>query len=166
MTTERQYDFYKLLYDEEIARGEQLRSQAKHYLSLATLYSAFVIFFVDKVLPLIEAENKHPSSVVAMKIVFLATICAMAASFLFSLLVVQVSTFEALTDPNDLIDQLKGNKAVTDKDFFDRRIADIAVAFERNTAVNDRKANFLQYAGYALLVGILLHATFFVIRLF
>ena len=49
-----------------------------------------------------------------MKIVFLATICAMAASFLFSLLVVQVSTFEALTDPNDLIDQLKGNKAVTD----------------------------------------------------
>jgi hypothetical protein len=165
MATERQYDFYKLLYDEESARGEQLRSQAKHYLSLATLYSAFVIFFVDKVLPAIEAEHKQPSSVLAMKIVFIATICAMAVSFLFSLLVIQVSTYEALTSPNDIIGQIE-DKGVTDKEFFKIRIADITVAFDRNSAVNDRKANFLQCAGYALLAGILLHATFFIIRLF
>jgi len=165
MATERQYDFYKLLYDEENARSEQLPSQAKHYLSLATLYSAFVIFFVEKVLPAIETEHKQPSSILAMKIVFIATICAMAASFLFSLLVVQVSDFEALTTPKDIIVELK-DKEVTDKEFFKDRIADIAVAFSRNSDVNDGKAIYLQCAGYALLAGIMLHATFFIIRLF
>jgi hypothetical protein len=166
MATERQYDFYKLLYDEENARLEQLRTQAKHYLSLATLYSAFVVFFVDKVLPAIEAENKQqPSSVLAMKIIFIATICAMGASFLCSLLVIQVSTFEALTSPRDIIKQIE-DREVTDKEFFNSRIADITVAFDRNSAVIDRKANVLQCAGYALLVGILLHATFFIVRIF
>ena len=165
MATERQCDFYKLLYDEENARLEKLRTQAKHYLSLATLYSAFVVFFVDKVLPAIEAEHKQPSSVLAMKIIFIATICAMGSSFLCSLLVIQVSTFEALTSPRDIIKQIK-DREVTDKEFFNSRIADITVAFDRNSAVIDRKANVLQCAGYALLVGILLHATFFIIRIF
>jgi hypothetical protein len=75
MTTERQFNFYKFLYDEEIARGEQLRSQARHYLSLATLYSAFVIFFVEKVLPS-AGDHQHSWPIFTMKIVFIATICA------------------------------------------------------------------------------------------
>ena len=48
MATEKQLQFYKLLFDEESARGSKLRDQAKTYLSLATLYSAFVIYLSDK----------------------------------------------------------------------------------------------------------------------
>ena len=51
MATEKQYAFFCTLHDEEVAREKQLNELARNYLSLSTLYSAFVLFVVDKLKP-------------------------------------------------------------------------------------------------------------------
>ena len=51
MATEKQYAFFKALYDEEVARQASLADRAKTYLSLITFYSAFILFAVEKLRP-------------------------------------------------------------------------------------------------------------------
>jgi hypothetical protein len=87
-----------------------------------------------------------------------------AAAFVLSLLVMQVSKYEAITDPNDVTEQFE-DTPMDDELFFDNRIADLTVACERNTGVNNSKAIYLELAGYALVLGILLHAAFFLFKL-
>jgi hypothetical protein len=154
MATEKQYQFYKLLFDEENLREKQLREQARNYLSLATLYSAFVIFVTDKALS---------NMTLSMKLLVIAAIMSMGAAFILSLLVLQVANYEAITEPDDVTEQF-GETPMKDEQFFDNRIGDFTVACNRNTKVNDKKAIYLEFAGYALVLGILLHAGFFVLR--
>jgi hypothetical protein len=154
MATKEQYEFYKLLYDEENAREKQLREQARNYLSLATLYSAFVIFGADKALPSISWPAKCA---------FIASIVFMAAAFVLSLWVLQASKYEAIASPSDVTNQF-GEASMTNEEFFDNRIADLTVACERNISVDDRKAVYLGLSGYAVLIGIFLHAGFFILR--
>ena len=155
MATEKQYLFYKLLFDEESAREKQLREHAKTYLSLSTLYSAFVIFVADKSLGQIASTIKYVS---------VSSILFMAIAFSSSLLVTQVAKYEAITDPSDVTEQF-GDTQMDDGVFFDNRIAAFTVACERNANVNNKKVVLLQIAGYSLLVGIFLHAGFFVLRI-
>ena len=91
---------------------------AKTYLSLVTLYSAFV-FFV--------AEKLRPDTVVST-LIFFATVAAMALSFLLSLWSAKVSEYEAPSDPQEIIEKF-GDSPPTDEDFFDDRIIDFAVAY-------------------------------------
>jgi len=153
MATEKQYQYFKSIYDEETAREEWLGQLAKTYLSLITLYSAFV-FFV--------AEKLKPDSTLS-KLVFCATVVAMVVSFLFSLWSSKVSEYEALNDPQEIIKKF-GDSPPTDEDFFDDRIIDFAVAYQRNSEVNDRKADQLVVAGYAILAGIVLQAVYMLIK--
>ena len=82
----------------------------------------------------------------------------MLAAFLISLWATKVTDYEAVNDPRDVLEEF-GDAPVSDEEFFDSRIAEYVVAWERNSAVNDRKASRLKVAGYALLLGITLQAT-------
>jgi hypothetical protein len=53
VATPKQYEFFKLLFDEEIAREKKLVEQARNYLSLATLYSALLVYISATTLSLI-----------------------------------------------------------------------------------------------------------------
>jgi hypothetical protein len=154
MATLKQYEFFKSLYDEESDRTKQLRDLGKTYLSLATFYSAFVAFVFDKL---------KPETIVA-KGIFMATIICMMAAFLLSIWGAMVSNFEALSDPNEVIEQFTEDVPMADEEFFDHRIADYTVAYERNSAVNDAKALHLTIAGFAVVLGIFLHACYLVLR--
>jgi esterase/lipase superfamily enzyme len=154
MATEKQYAFFKYLYDEESARAKLLQEHAKIYLSLATLYSAFVLFVIEKL---------KPDSTLTRG-VFIGTVIAMLTSFLLSLLATKVSTYEGVNHPREIIDGF-GDSPVTDEEFFDDRLADFTIAWERDSQVNDKKAALISIAGYALLAGISLHACYFIIRL-
>jgi len=150
MATEKQVAFFQSLYDIERERTASLRETAKNYVSLSSLYSAFIIFVTEKL---------QPTSVIT-KSLFGAAIITMLLAFLAALLVTQVATFEALTDPDEVINQF-GVEPPTDADFFDNRIADYSVATQRNRIVNERKARYLAVAGYLILAGLAIHAAYF-----
>jgi hypothetical protein len=153
VATEKQYLFFKALYDEETSRENHLQQLAKNYLSLITFYSAFILFVVEKLRP----DNKINTSI------FVFAMLAMLIAFLFSLLSVQISNYEAVCHPEELFDQF-GDEATSDEDFFDLRIADYSVACEANSTVNDGKALKLQIAGYSLLAGIAASALYLLVK--
>ena len=153
--TEKQYEFFKSLYDDENERTKILAEHAKNNLGLATVYSAFIIFVMDK-------QTDHLT--VVGKSLFVGAIIFMLAAFLLSLLATQISAFEAPTVPSDIFESY-GDDPPTDEDFFDDRIVDYSVACERNSSVNDGKANLLLFARYLLLAGIAAHAAYFVVRI-
>jgi hypothetical protein len=154
MATEKQYAFFQSLYAEESQRATLLADHAKNNLGLATLYSAFILFVVEK---------PGPSVTIYSKWIFIAAVICMLGAFLLSLWATQISTYEAITEPADVLKSYKDNPP-TDDEFFDDRIADYTVACEKNSLVNDRKANQLLVARYFLLAGITLHAIYFIVR--
>jgi hypothetical protein len=107
-------------------------------------------------------EKAGPESAV-QKTVFVMTIICMLAAFLLSLWAANISTYEGVADPKTVIHQF-GDTPMKDEQFFDNRIADYTVAHARNAKINDRKAVYLAMAGYALLIGISLHALYFILR--
>jgi hypothetical protein len=154
MATEKQYLYFKGLYDEESARQASLADRAKVYLSLMTFYSAFVLF---------AAEKLKPDTLV-LKVLFVATVASTLSAFLLSLWSIRIAEYEALNDPQEIILGF-GTSAPRDEDFFDDRMVDFAVAYQRNSNVNDKKAAQLTWAGFLLLVGIFLHACYFFAKL-
>lgn len=155
MATEKQYAFFKSLYDEESERIKILAEHAKNNLGLTTLYSAFVLFVIEK-------EASHIDLV--GKVLFCGAIIFLLISFFLSLLATQIADYMVPSEPKEIIDAY-GAKPPTDEEFFDARIVDYAIASETNSEVNDRKAGMLLYARYALLAGVGLHALFFVVQI-
>jgi hypothetical protein len=129
VATEKQYMFFKSLYDEQTARERQLHESARGYLSLATLYSAFILFVVDKM---------KPDTGLARGLFFVAIACMLTA-FLISLFATKVSDYEAVNDPHDILEEEFGDTPLSDEEFFDSRIADYTVACKRNADVNDKR---------------------------
>jgi len=155
VATEKQYAFFKSLYDEEGERAKILAEHAKNNLGLATLYSAFILFVVEKQVADIAWWAK---------LLFCSAVLFMLGAFLLSLMATQIAAYQIPNEPTDIIERL-GNNPPSDDDFFDDRIIDYALACETNSSVNDRKADMLLYARYALLGGIALHASYFVARI-
>lgn len=82
--------------------------------------------------------------------------------FLIALVLVclslQVLSYEALTDPEELIVQISGEQAA-DAEFRAARIADYTVASMRNSHQNDRRAVSLQVSLALIIVGTVLFCT-------
>ena len=85
-------------------------------------------------------------------------------SFLLSLYSAGVEDYEGVADPEKVIEKF-GDTPPTDEAFLDDRIIDLAVACNRNSSVNDRKAKRLYWAGLSLLSGIAAHAAYFLVIL-
>jgi hypothetical protein len=152
MATEQQFLFFKSMHDAESSRSKVLQEHSKNNLSLVTLYSAFILFVADKLKPVSTLT----------KAIFIATIACMLAAFLLSLWATKISIYEAVARPRSILEGF-GDTPPTNEEFFDDRIVDYIVAYERNLRVNDGKAYFLEIARYMLLVGILLQACYFVL---
>jgi hypothetical protein len=150
MATKQQYDAFKLLFDEESDRERVLHDLSKLYISLVTFYSGFLIFV---------AKDLPPKQIGHWLLFAAATVCLLLA-FVLSISAASIASYEAINDPDDVIDSF-GTKPPSDADFLDQRIADLTVACNRNSLVNDRKAIKLQLAGMLLLFGITLHAAYF-----
>ncbi len=153
MATERQYSFFKTLYEEENERGKTLSEHAKNNLTLTTVYSAFVLLPFKNIR--ISGETE--------KWIFICGVLLMILSILISLWATNIATYEAVTEPEKVLDKY-GVHPPNDEDFFDDRIIDFSVAYRRNTAVNDAKASHLYLARYILLGGVALHATYVIIN--
>jgi len=150
MASEKQYLYFKFLYDEEEKRFSTLQDHAKNNLTLVTLYSAFLGFAFDK---------EKISNFVSLTL-FTAAMLLMVFAFLTSLWATQISTYEAPSDPEEILAEM-GDTPPSDDEFFDDRIVDFSVAYKRNSNVNDSKASWLSLARYSLLLGIFVHACYY-----
>jgi len=151
LATQAQYDFFKDLYEEENARAQSLIDRGKIYLSIVSLFFGGVFLKLDWAIDhRNEIERGFGFYVIG------------TASFLIALVLVclalQVLSYEALTDPEELIVQISGEQAA-DAEFRAARIADYTVASMRNSHQNDRRAVYLQVSLALIIVGTVLFCT-------
>jgi len=150
MASKEQYDVFKWLYDEESSRRKAHLELCRLYISLLTLYSGFLIFV---------AKDQRPASFFQW-LLFAASATCLAIAFFLSVSAATIAEFEAANTPENIVNSFTRRVPSNDK-FFDDRIADLTVAYQRNSRVSDRKANKLMIAGYFLLAGIVAHLLYF-----
>lgn len=68
--------------------------------------------------------------------------------------------YERLFNPISVLENI-GKEQKKDEDFFDERIADYAVATNRNARKNNLRAKILLAEMYFILLGIVLHSIFY-----
>ena len=151
MTLATKLEFFKAAYAEESLREQQLRTYSNNYLGLAAAYTGFLFFVVEKA---------RPTDVLSWT-TFVLTTCALSLGLALSLWVSKVARYEALFTPEMMSSEVGDGE----DDFLLSRIADYAVACERNVKVNDRKATVLEFATFAFVAGVVLSALYFVILL-
>jgi hypothetical protein len=106
VATEKQYAFFKSLYDEESERAKILAEHAKTNLGLATLYSAFILF----------VEKEVNGIAWWGKLLFCSAILFMLGAFLLSLMATQIAAFQIPNEPTDIVEGF-GDNPPTDGDF-------------------------------------------------
>src|SRR5947209_7453802 len=129
MPSKEQLVFFESLYKAENKRSEILREHAKTNTGLATFYSAFVIFVIEKLRP-----ETWPTFAI-----FILTVSSLMIAFFLSLWATQIASYERVVDGTQLLRSFDEGYPTEDR-FFAERMVDYAVAAERNAVVNDRKA--------------------------
>ena len=144
--TEQQYNICKAIYDEEKERYSALGVKANLYITLISFFLGAVIFKFD--------DLKHFLFLfhVPMVLELVAAIFLIIALG-FSLHAVIIRSYQAIEDIDDIINEELA-KAITNSEFFGNRINDLAVATEENSKCNDKAADDLQRAVYALLASV------------
>jgi hypothetical protein len=145
MATQSQYEFFRLLYQEETDRYNELEQRARLYFTIISFYLGAIAFKFSDLSGFLRATHV-PTAVV----IFVAA--CMIISLTACVLGVQIRTYEGVAEPRDVIDSM-GEQPPTDSEFFDARIADFAVATERNSRQNDRVAIYLSLSAIALAVA-------------
>lgn len=155
MATDKKYEVFKSLYDEEADRYAKLAARAQVLLSVITLYLAAFAFKFEDIKKFIDPYGISTYLAISVAIVLLLALIS-------TILAVRIRSYEGIADPEEII---KGyiDDEPTDSDFLDARIADLAVATNRNSEINNRVANWLAAASWLLVLGLLLHLVVLVI---
>ncbi len=157
MASETQYKFFRELYDEENERYSLPEGRAKVFITILTLYIGALAFKANDSLEFLKTHHVPQSLAVVGGLLFVLSL----ACCVFSL---RMKSFEALSDPEELIAEWPDD-GIDDDDFLDDRIADLAVATNRNSKQNDEAAQSLGAAGWLLLAGVASQAIVFTMAL-
>jgi len=144
MASEAQYEILRSVYQEENDRYTELINRGKIYLTICSFFLGGLAF---------KLNESFASATWWAKTPYLVSAACFIASFLLIILSLGIYSHEGLCDPNEVIDNF-GATPPDDDDFRDDRIADIAVATEINSAINDRRASFLSTAAYSMFSGV------------
>jgi len=158
VATAEQYKFFRALYDEEQARYGHLEARARLYITINTVYLSALAFKATDFLGFAK-EFKVPTWL------FLLAAAVLVLALALSILAIRIREYEGITDPEKVIDSF-GEHPPSDEDFFDDRIADFAVAANRNSTQNDTVAAHLFWASIALLIGVLIHFASILVALY
>lgn len=145
MATKTQFDIFKSVYDEENTRLNELVTRAKVYLSVETFFLGALLFKFDLVL-------KMTKDAPILSLTFILSAVFFFVALLLTILSLRMLPYEAIFSPKQVINKF-GETPPEDSDFLDDRIADLAVATEKNRKQNNRRANDLQWAGICLMIG-------------
>jgi len=148
MASEAQYKIFKDIYDEESKRYSDLDGKAKLYITIITFYLGAIAFKFKDI-------SEFTSSISYAKWLYSGIALVLVLALLSTVNAMRVRVFEGICDPEEVIKEF-GENATTDDDFRDDRIADLAVATNRNFAQNNRIASSLSWAStFILLAGII-----------
>jgi hypothetical protein len=157
MATEIQYQVFRAEYDEESQRASGLESRAKLYLTVITAYLGVIGFKIDDLLKFLDKFHVPVTLYLVMAVVLVvALLCTVWA--------MGIRTYEGVFDPKKEIESFSQQRP-TDSDFLDKRLADLAVATNRNSRQNGKVANALQGAGVLIFLAILLQMAVFVVAI-
>jgi hypothetical protein len=98
MATEKQYQFFKALYDEENRRHAELADRAKMYIGVITLYVGAISFKIEDIAKFARQEN-----VPIWLFLFVGAI--FVGALLFSVWAVFIRDYEGITDAEALVEQ-------------------------------------------------------------
>lgn len=157
VATELQFQVFKAVYQEENDRYVQLDSRAKFYLSLVTFFLGAIAFKFPDLLSFARLYGIPP-------LLYIATAVFLVLSLLLTILATRIRPYEAACDLPEIIDSF-GSSASKDSDFLDERLADYAVAADRNRKENNKVANWLSWAAWLLFAAIFLQLVVFAISL-
>jgi hypothetical protein len=143
VASERQYDWFKFLYDEETARYNELGERAKTYISIITIYGGIVLFKADSIKDLVLTSKWATASVYGIALFLVGALVAIVVGL-------RIRQYEAPADPIMMIDELGEDETWEDDSFFDERITDLAVATKRTATENDGAANWLTWVPWLL----------------
>lgn len=158
MGSREQFETYKYVYELEEKRFEELISRAKLYISIITIYLAILTIKVQDVT--ILAKGNKWGTVFAV----LAG-GAFILSLLFAVLSLGIYEYEGLCDIKQQL-LIPGSVTKPDEEFYEDRLADLAVAYERNSIQNDKRANLLTISSWTIFIGITCHMVAFLIYAF
>lgn len=147
MATKEQYEFFRFLHEDEERTYLALEARTRFYFAVISLFLASLLFKTG--------EPRSSTGVFGMPWWVLALVATvLAASVVLVVLAARIQTYEGVADPEQVISTFRTAQP-KDSDFFDDRIADLAVATNRNAAVNDRVANLLSHAAVCLALAML-----------
>ena len=157
MATQLQYDFFKLLLDEEDRRYSELEARARLYFTVLSFYIGAVAFKLKDLAEWFE-HNRFP--------LWLAIVggAIFSGALLFCVLAIQIATYESVNDPRAVASELDAG-VVSDDDFRKARLADFVVATTRNAKVNDRTASFLAISAMLMLIGVAFQFVLFAVAI-
>jgi hypothetical protein len=153
MATQLQYDSFKAVFDEEKARYEHLEKRANLYLTIITFYLGAIVFKAED---LMKFATRFGLSAVWC----LAIGALLAFALLLVVGAISIRAYERLFDPKKEIKSY-ADRQPTDAEFLDKRLADFAVATERNATQNDRVARLLRRAAWLIFCSALLQILIF-----
>src|SRR5438067_13393320 len=99
MATEKQYEFFRYLYEQEEHRRERLDTRAQSYLTMISLYAAGLAV-------LWERAASVPGLKLVPSWVFLVSGVALLLSLLATMAGLHVRSYEGIVDPRRTVSQL------------------------------------------------------------
>jgi hypothetical protein len=145
LATEQQYDVFKSLYDEEGARYRDLSERAKTYISVVTIFSGFLVFKSEDLKNLLVANPLARWSFALGVLLFIGALVALVAA-------TRIRRYVRFANPEKIIEDVPDDEDLTNEQFFNDRIGELAVSTNQNARCNDELAQCLTFSS-SLLMG-------------
>jgi hypothetical protein len=161
MASSQQFEAFKFFFVSEDERAASLTDKGKTYLTLISLFFAYLGYRItdnqfDQFIRLKFASFSYGFFLYAL--VFVCLLAGLAST----LLSLFMHDYEDIADPEKLFDRVL-REELSDEQFFDLLIADMNVTTKINAAVSDKRALELQIASYSLFAGFLMYGGVFLI---
>jgi hypothetical protein len=150
MGTKDQYDTFRQVYDSEALRYQRLIDRAAFFLTVITLYMGLLAVAADEIVP-------HIRTSVIATVAYLSSFGAFVGAIILVVLAMGIRKYVYPTDLETVL-RAAHPEWPADSEFFEDRMAELAVAFTRNHPINEWRATLLRGASYAILVGIVCQA--------
>lgn len=147
MATKEQYEFFRFLHEDEERTYLALEARGRFYFSVISLFFASL---------LLKAEVITSATTLGIPRWVLTVFAAvLTLSLVLVTVAARIRSYEGVADPKKIVESY-GKKEPKDEAFFDDRIADLVVATNRNSVVNERVATVLFWAGVCLAFAMIL----------
>ena len=147
MAYKDQCDFFKAVYDDEIARLTRLTGRANLYFTIISFFLGAIVFKFNDLKDFLFLFHVPMVSYLILGL-------GLAAGSVFTIRAIMIHRYEGICDLIE-VSQAVGSDPVAEAEFWKRRIADYALATDTNVKQNAQIAVMLKYSCYCILFSII-----------